>query len=183
MYKTFLEVIEAVEEKFSNVSGLGISVDSGAPTYVHKISESGIGCAIGCLLESDDSIKLQNTCIEIGTYSIDSVIDSLETTDFFTMFDFSGDLKMEHLIILQTAHDESNSHNEFMDKLANLHKLLVSPVYVEYKSIIDDVVTSHHFAYNINNTDWTEYTEIWNDIGSHINKEHLHIIKKGVENV
>jgi hypothetical protein len=112
-------IIDTIIEKFQNVTGLGKDEDN-TGTYSHQDSKSGIGCAIGCLLEPEKAEKLQALAEENSKYSIRRLLLYAKTEkgkNFLPLLESIAHLDMDLLKEIQVLHDDSNTVEEFLQEL------------------------------------------------------------------
>jgi hypothetical protein len=110
---------DIIIEKFSKVAELGKTEDN-TGTYSHQDSKSGIGCAIGCLLEPAQAEELQALAEENSKYSIRMLLRYAKTENgekFLPLLESIAHLDMDLLREIQVLHDNSDTVEEFLQKL------------------------------------------------------------------
>lgn len=108
------ELISEIESKFSKVTDLGVTANGETCTYSHIKSQSGIGCAIGCLLSPKDAESLQETCDAISIFGISHLLSlpNLHELDSIRHYNEAD------LILVQNIHDNAGTLARFLEQLA-----------------------------------------------------------------
>ncbi|MCB1711739.1 MAG: hypothetical protein KDH96_04445 [Candidatus Riesia sp.] len=119
------ELVNAVIEKYQNVTELAYDKHD-VPTYSHKNSNNGIGCAIGCLIDADRAEEMQNLAESAALYTISELLNYSELSQdlseyLHTLF---GDIDAVDLDKIQFLHDNSNTVEEFLDRCKNYNAIL-----------------------------------------------------------
>ncbi len=113
---------DIIIEKFSKVAELGKTEDN-TGTYSHQDSKSGIGCAIGCLLEPAQAEELQIESEKTGRYGIVVLYNyALETDNqhILTLLKPIGDISINLLRQFQFLHDDSYTVEQFLERMSKL---------------------------------------------------------------
>lgn len=120
MYMSINELVNAVIERYQNVTELAYDKHD-VPTYSHKNSNNGIGCAIGCLIDADRAEEMQNLAESAELYTISELLRfkglPKDLSEYLhTLF---GDIDTADLDEVQFLHDTSNTVEEFLDRCKN----------------------------------------------------------------
>lgn len=112
MYNTFLEVLQAVKQKYQGVEKLS-RTDQDACVYSHAYN--GVGCAIGCLIPAEEAELLDRE----GANGIQAILD--EYPDRAAIIDrhISPDIDAKDLIDLQLWHDSAENVEGFLALVDN----------------------------------------------------------------